>query len=298
MDWDEALSDHEHVDDIEVESPDSTHARTADEIRPFARSEFSGSPKEILENFLTVFSGNDFEPRSAPYDTGELAPYFSLEEPKQDFRIVAPSAAQAQASEEHIYSDEQHNDIELQQTPPNQARTSQQMRLPHTQVEQPNDSFVEHRWFENETAQHQLHHFEQNSLRQVELVRSQSEQPLTQLSAARAKVLPEARSASDGVAMPAHRLQGAAASRRRRTTYSTYCHVCSRKGPRVQFAYCNNLLANQNCTKVVCDRCLSDQNMSFDEAALDITWICLHCQNSCPDYSRCKLYTPAARMIR
>uniref|UniRef100_A0A7S0XKD3 Zinc-finger domain-containing protein n=1 Tax=Erythrolobus madagascarensis TaxID=708628 RepID=A0A7S0XKD3_9RHOD len=98
---------------------------------------------------------------------------------------------------------------------------------------------------------------------------------------------------SGGAATP---LRGVArthsgASKRSSGTYSRFCHVCSRKGRKVQFAVCANFFVDGRCRKVICDRCLEVNGSRYAETVTNLTWTCFHCNNRCPPNARCKIYT-------
>mmetsp|Transcript_7898 Transcript_7898/g.20905 ORF Transcript_7898/g.20905 Transcript_7898/m.20905 type:complete len:224 (+) Transcript_7898:263-934(+) len=91
---------------------------------------------------------------------------------------------------------------------------------------------------------------------------------------------------------------------------SKYCHVCARKGARIELVWCKTSLlgpGKPKCKKAFCRKCLEDYAaaMAFqfdvdkdkvryaDYAAArnDPKWICLHCRNMCPANARCVRYS-------
>jgi hypothetical protein len=72
---------------------------------------------------------------------------------------------------------------------------------------------------------------------------------------------------------------------------SRFCHICSRmprKGQRS--AVCCNMQKGL-CRKIVCERCITEQNWVFPSAKDANTWMCPHCAGACPARSQCIIYS-------
>mmetsp|Transcript_12283 Transcript_12283/g.33148 ORF Transcript_12283/g.33148 Transcript_12283/m.33148 type:complete len:240 (+) Transcript_12283:612-1331(+) len=82
-------------------------------------------------------------------------------------------------------------------------------------------------------------------------------------------------------------------ARQAKEGHSRFCHVCSRKGPKVLMAVCVNYFIDGRCRKVFCDRCLRENGVQYDDVVRALTWVCFHCENRCPRNAKCKIYSAA-----
>mmetsp|Transcript_14344 Transcript_14344/g.30911 ORF Transcript_14344/g.30911 Transcript_14344/m.30911 type:complete len:366 (+) Transcript_14344:215-1312(+) len=96
---------------------------------------------------------------------------------------------------------------------------------------------------------------------------------------------------SGGAATPLRGVARSQSAKRSSGMHSRFCHVCSRKGRKVQFAVCANFFVDGRCRKVICDRCLEVNGSRYTETVTNLTWTCFHCNNRCPPNARCKIYT-------
>mmetsp|Transcript_7196 Transcript_7196/g.19283 ORF Transcript_7196/g.19283 Transcript_7196/m.19283 type:complete len:412 (+) Transcript_7196:68-1303(+) len=98
---------------------------------------------------------------------------------------------------------------------------------------------------------------------------------------------------------------------------SKYCHVCARKGERIELVWCKayrhpDMRRQAPCRKAFCKKCLDDvaaaavaaaeheltgrddktkiRLQDHADAVKCADWLCLHCQRACPPNARCKGY--------
>jgi hypothetical protein len=72
---------------------------------------------------------------------------------------------------------------------------------------------------------------------------------------------------------------------------SRFCHICSRmprKGQR-SIVCCN--MQKGLCRKIVCERCISEQDWVFPAGKDAAAWLCPHCAGACPARSQCIIYS-------
>ena len=84
--------------------------------------------------------------------------------------------------------------------------------------------------------------------------------------------------------------------RRERTDFtrkaSQFCHICSQKPSKKMGgkAVCSRFREGR-CRKMVCEKCLRRHGWDFDAIARNPgSWVCPHCENSCPTRSQCYIY--------
>lgn len=73
---------------------------------------------------------------------------------------------------------------------------------------------------------------------------------------------------------------------------SKHCHICTRAEGLHNLVVCGNI-RRLECKKVICRKCFAEQGWNFHEAKSSSgahTWVCSHCERSCPARAQCKTY--------